>query len=123
MDRRNISKILLGSAAGAGLLGEHAQAQGCVSPCYAQPPVEAAASVTPVDTLICLGMLDATVQLVTALPTTPPPSKTPFCDQHDAEVRWEDCPQHHDEQARHRSRRGRRFDLDLVDGVTTHTPV
>jgi hypothetical protein len=48
MDRRNISRILLGSAAGA-LLSERAQAQGCVAPCYAQTAAETAAGVTPVD--------------------------------------------------------------------------
>lgn len=48
MDRRDLSKILLGSTAGAVLLGKQAQAQSCVAPCYAQTAAEIAAQVTPV---------------------------------------------------------------------------
>jgi hypothetical protein len=50
MDRRNISKFLVGSVAGAALLSEHARAQSCVAPCYSQTPAEATAGVTPTDT-------------------------------------------------------------------------
>jgi hypothetical protein len=50
MDRRGLSKVLLGTAAGAALLSESAKAQTCVSPCYPQSAAEAAAGVTPSDT-------------------------------------------------------------------------
>ena len=50
MDRRNISKILLGSVAGTALLSERARAQGCVAPCYVQTAAEIAAGVSPTDT-------------------------------------------------------------------------
>jgi hypothetical protein len=49
MDRRNISKILLGSAAGAALLSQRARAQSCVAPCYARTEAEVTAGVTPVN--------------------------------------------------------------------------
>jgi hypothetical protein len=47
MDRRDISRILVGSAAGAALLSSRAQAQSCTAPCYPQTPSESAASITP----------------------------------------------------------------------------
>src|ERR1044072_4319227 len=49
MDRRDISRVLLGSAAGAALLGERAAAQTCVAPCYPRTPAEIAANVTPLN--------------------------------------------------------------------------
>jgi hypothetical protein len=49
MDRRDISRILLGTAAGGALLSKPAQAQSCVAPCYARTAVEIAVGVTPVD--------------------------------------------------------------------------
>ena len=49
MDRRDISKVLLGSVAGAALLSERANAQSCVAPCYARTAAEIAAGVTPSD--------------------------------------------------------------------------
>ena len=49
MDRRDISKILLGTVAGAALLNERANAQSCVAPCYALTDAEDTANVTPSD--------------------------------------------------------------------------
>ena len=57
MDRRNASKFLLASAAGATFLGNQGVAQAtttCYEPCYPQTPAEQAASVTP-DTKYPLG--------------------------------------------------------------------
>lgn len=50
MDRRDLSKALLASAAGTVLLTERASAQTCVEPCYPQTAEEATAGVTPTDT-------------------------------------------------------------------------
>lgn len=47
MDRRDISRVLLGSVAGAALLSERAAAQTCVAPCYPLTAAEIAAGVTP----------------------------------------------------------------------------
>jgi hypothetical protein len=49
MHRRDISKVLLGSVAGAALLSERANAQSCTAPCYARTAAETAANVTPDD--------------------------------------------------------------------------
>ena len=50
MDRRDLSKALIASAAGAVLLAERANSQTCVAPCYVQTAEEMAAGVTPTDT-------------------------------------------------------------------------
>jgi hypothetical protein len=47
MRRRDISKILLASAAGTTLVAGRAQAQTCVAPCYARTDAEDTAGVTP----------------------------------------------------------------------------
>src|SRR5688572_27114230 len=49
MERREISRFLLGSLAGTALLSERAQAQTCVAPCYAQTADESAVGVTPTE--------------------------------------------------------------------------
>ncbi len=49
MDRRDISRVLLGTAAGAALLSQRAQAQTCTAPCYAQTADESSAGVVPSD--------------------------------------------------------------------------
>jgi len=49
MDRRDISKALLASAAGVALVSQRAQAQTCITPCYAATLEETAAAVTPVN--------------------------------------------------------------------------
>ena len=49
MDRRDITKVLAGSVAGAMLLTKRAEAQSCVGPCYSQTAAEVAANVTPVN--------------------------------------------------------------------------
>jgi hypothetical protein len=43
MDRRDLSRFLLGTVAGTALVSERAQAQGCVAPCYSQTAAELAA--------------------------------------------------------------------------------
>jgi hypothetical protein len=48
MERRDISRFLIGSLAGTVLLGQKAKAQSCVSPCFAQTDAESAANVTPI---------------------------------------------------------------------------
>ncbi len=48
MNRRNLSKLLFASAAGASLVVSRANAQSCTPPCYPQTGSEAAAGVTPV---------------------------------------------------------------------------
>jgi hypothetical protein len=50
MDRRDLSKFLLASTAGAALLSRQAQAQSCTAPCYAQTSAEVSAGVTPTNT-------------------------------------------------------------------------
>jgi hypothetical protein len=45
VDRRDISKILLGSVAGTALLAHRAQAQTCVAPCYAATPQESGTTI------------------------------------------------------------------------------
>lgn len=50
MQRRDVSKLLLASAAGSAALTSRAQAQTCTPPCYPQTASELAASITPVDT-------------------------------------------------------------------------
>jgi hypothetical protein len=51
MQRRDVSRALILSAAGAGLLASRgAQAQSCATPCYPQTPAETFAGVTPTDT-------------------------------------------------------------------------
>jgi hypothetical protein len=50
MLRRDLSKALFASAAGAALLTRNAQAQSCTPPCFTQTPEELSASVTPSDT-------------------------------------------------------------------------
>jgi len=49
MDRRDISRFLLGSAAGTALINQGATAQTCAAPCYSRTRSEVAAGVTPVD--------------------------------------------------------------------------
>lgn len=49
LDRRDISKFLLGSAAGTALVNQRANAQSCVAPCYSRTTSEVAKGVTPVD--------------------------------------------------------------------------
>jgi hypothetical protein len=50
MDRRNISKFLLGSVVGStALMSERAMAQSCIAACYAQTAAESSAGVTPVN--------------------------------------------------------------------------
>lgn len=49
MQRRELSKVLLGSAAGSMLLSGTAQAQACTPPCFPQSDAERDASVTPVN--------------------------------------------------------------------------
>jgi hypothetical protein len=50
MKRRDISKALILSGAGAALLSSRAQAQACAPACYPQTPEESTAGVTPIDT-------------------------------------------------------------------------
>ena len=50
MRRRDVSKALVASAAGAALLPRQTQAQTCTAPCYPQTAAEAAAGVTPTNT-------------------------------------------------------------------------
>jgi hypothetical protein len=50
MLRRDLSKVLLASAAGTALLTRNVQAQSCTPPCYPQTSRESAAGVTPTDT-------------------------------------------------------------------------
>jgi len=47
MDRRDISRVLLGSAVGAAIPNERVQAQSCVASCFPRTPAEIAASVVP----------------------------------------------------------------------------
>jgi parallel beta-helix repeat protein len=49
MHRRDISKALFASAAGATVISQRAQAQTCTAPCYPRTPEEIAAGVTPVN--------------------------------------------------------------------------
>jgi hypothetical protein len=49
MQRREISKVLLGSVAGSALLAQQAQAQTCTPPCYPITPRESSSGQTPVD--------------------------------------------------------------------------
>jgi hypothetical protein len=49
MYRRDISKALFASAAGATLFASRAQSQTCAAPCYPITPAETAANVTPVN--------------------------------------------------------------------------
>lgn len=50
MQRRDVSRALLVSAAGSMLVATKTQAQSCATPCYPQTPAELAASVTPTNT-------------------------------------------------------------------------
>src|SRR5690348_168309 len=50
MHRRDLSKALLATAAGAAVLPAIAQAQTCTLPCYARTPAEVSAGVVPVST-------------------------------------------------------------------------
>ncbi|MFC4310463.1 right-handed parallel beta-helix repeat-containing protein [Steroidobacter flavus] len=49
MDRRNLSKVLLGSVAGSTLLSQRAQAQTCTPPCFPLTSQESSTEITPVD--------------------------------------------------------------------------
>ena len=49
MQRRDLSKVLLGTAVGVVAMAKKANAQTCVAPCYAQTAAESAAGVTPVN--------------------------------------------------------------------------
>ncbi|MFL6600736.1 MAG: hypothetical protein ACJ8R9_05340 [Steroidobacteraceae bacterium] len=49
MHRRDISKALFASAAGATVISQRAQSQTCTAPCYPRTPEEIAAGVTPVN--------------------------------------------------------------------------
>lgn len=47
MQRRDMTKVFLGAAAGGAFLAQRAEAQSCVAPCYPQTAAELAAAVTP----------------------------------------------------------------------------
>jgi hypothetical protein len=49
MDRRDMSKVLLGSALGVAMTSNTANAQTCTPPCFARTQPEVTASVTPTD--------------------------------------------------------------------------
>ena len=57
MQRRDISKVLLATAAGYTGGAQEARAQSCTAPCYAQTAAESAAGVTPVNTAYSPGDL------------------------------------------------------------------
>jgi len=50
MQRRDMAKVLLASAAGAAALSERTEAQTCTAPCFATTAAEIAAGVTPTNT-------------------------------------------------------------------------
>jgi hypothetical protein len=50
MQRRDMAKVLLVSAAGAAALSERSEAQSCTAPCFATTAAEIAAGVTPTNT-------------------------------------------------------------------------